>query len=76
MCLAVKFDIRTTVLTLRNSGYNMSLSNLADKAIIDFINNEKYDVYEINEYLFVNDLPQLGSITSCEVVCENDFSLI
>ena len=76
MCLAVKFDIRTTVLTLRNSGYNMSLSNLADKAIIDFINNEKYDVYEINEYLFVNNLPQLGSITSCEVVCENDFSLI
>lgn len=62
MCLALLYTLTKTNQILVNFNYCLlNPSNLFDQIIIENINKNEYDIFKINEQLFLNDLEQLGS---------------
>jgi hypothetical protein len=60
--ISLKLDLETTQALLATAGYTLSRSFDFDKIIRYFIQNERYDIFEINEALFEFDLTPLGAI--------------
>ncbi len=63
--IALRLSLRETKDLLKRAGYSLSHSFMFDVAMEYFITKKIYDVYQINEILFVNDLPLLGSGMNC-----------
>ena len=59
-CLSLNLPIRDARELLRSAGYAFSPASLSDLIIEYCLENEIYDVFEVNEILFKYDLPVLG----------------
>lgn len=59
--IALRLSLPDTEIFLRHAGYTLSDSILSDVIIKYFIQNQNYDIYEINQILFEYDQVQLGS---------------
>ena len=62
LCIALKLNLSEAKSLLNCAGYSLSHSFKLDLIVEYFIVNRKYDIFEVNEVLFDNDLPLLGSI--------------
>ena len=61
LCVALQLDWPQTCELLSRAGYAMSRSSKFDVIVEYFINQRKFDVYEINLALWHYDQPLLGS---------------
>lgn len=61
LCISLKLTLTETQRLLNTAGYAVSHSIKLDIIVEYFIINEKYDIYELNEVLYENGLPTLGS---------------
>ena len=59
--VALGLDLKETEDFLRTAGFAISNSSVFDIILRFFIERQRYDIYEINEVLFENDQPLLGS---------------
>lgn len=62
LCIALKLNLDEAKTLLNCAGYSLSHCFKLDLVVEYFIINNKYDIFELNEVLFDNDLPLLGSI--------------
>ncbi len=62
LCIALKLNLSEAKSLLNCAGYSLSHSFKLDLIVEYFIVNRKYDIFEVNEVLFDNGLPLLGSI--------------
>lgn len=53
LCLSLKLNLNETNTLLKKAGYSLNDSD-SDLVISYFIENEIYDIYFINDYLFTN----------------------
>ncbi len=60
-CIALKLSLKETTILLEKAGFSLSNSSILDLIVKFFIENKKYDVYEINLVLFEYDQALLGS---------------
>ena len=60
LCIALELNKKETDNLLMKAGYVLNNNDKFDVIISYFIENKKYDLYEINEVLFYYDQPQLG----------------
>ena len=58
--VALELDLTRTKDLLERAGFALSRSRIFDVIVEYFIQNRRYDVYEINEVLFTYDQPLLG----------------
>ena len=61
LCIALELNMDQSKDLLARAGYALSPSNLSDVIISFFIENELYDIFEINATLFKYDQPILGA---------------
>ena len=59
LAIGLKLNLDQTLDFLSTAGYTLSNSLAFDRVIEMFIEQEKYDIFEINEFLFYYDLPVL-----------------
>lgn len=62
LAFALRLSVPQTDDLLLKAGYSLSKSNTADIIVEYCLNNEIYNIYEVNELLFQYDQKQLGSI--------------
>lgn len=58
--IALELDITQTKALMETAGLALSKSNLFDVIVSFFIENRRYNVFELNDVLFEYDLPLLG----------------
>lgn len=61
MCIALQLDISETIKLFNYFNYKVDYSDSADCYVLSFIAIHKYDLFNLNERLFVNNLRQIGS---------------
>ena len=61
LCLALELPLADTEALLQKAGYALSPSNPFDIILRYYISEGKYDLYEINQTLFLYDQPLLGA---------------
>ena len=61
LAVALKLDLETANALLERAGMVLSKSEPFDMVIQYFLETKNYDIALVNEALFLNDLPQLGS---------------
>jgi len=59
--IALSLDLKETEDLLRSAGFAISDSSIFDIILKFFIERHRYNIFEINEVLFENDQPLLGS---------------
>ncbi len=62
LAFALRLSVPQTDDLLLKAGYSLSKSNTTDIIVEYCLNNEIYNIYEVNELLFQYDQKQLGSI--------------
>ncbi|MGI6568978.1 MAG: macro domain-containing protein [Erysipelotrichaceae bacterium] len=62
LAFALRLSVPQTDDLLLKAGYSLSKSNVTDMIVEYCLNNEIYNIYEVNELLFRYDQKQLGSI--------------
>ncbi|HPW53976.1 MAG TPA: macro domain-containing protein [Erysipelotrichaceae bacterium] len=62
LAFALRLSVPQTDDLLLKAGYSLSKSNTSDIIVEYCLNNEIYNIYEVNEILFHYDQKQLGSI--------------
>ena len=62
MCISLRLTIEEFYFVFQNSPYEINLNNRQDSIVMSNIENNNYDIHSINELLYLEDLPQLGSI--------------
>lgn len=60
LAISLKLDIDETIDFIEKAGYSFGRTK-QDYIVKYFIENERYDIYELNEFLLSQDLPYLGS---------------
>lgn len=60
LAIGLKLDIDETIDFIEKAGYSFGRTK-QDYIVKYFIENERYDIYELNEFLLSQDLPYLGS---------------
>lgn len=58
--IALELDIDRTKELLETAGLALSKSNLFDVIVSFFIENGRYNIFELNDVLFEYDMPRLG----------------
>ena len=60
---ALEMSLEETQSFLRTAGYALSRSSISDVIVEYFLTNGEYDLYELNEVLFVYDQPLIGNVS-------------
>ena len=60
LCIGLQLDIDEAMEFVEKAGYSFGYSK-QDYIVRYFIENERYDIFEINYFLMSEDLPYLGS---------------
>ncbi|MBQ3008092.1 MAG: RNase III inhibitor, partial [Oscillospiraceae bacterium] len=58
--IALELTLEETKELMETAGLALSKSNLFDVIVSFFIENKRYDIFELNDVLFEYDLPLLG----------------
>ena len=61
LCIALELNMDQTKDLLARAGFALSPSNLSDVIVSYFIENQQYDIFEINSALFSYNQPCLGA---------------
>lgn len=63
LCIGLKLNLMEAKELLETAGYSLSKSKLTDVIVESYIINKEYDIDQINEELYEEKLPLLGSVS-------------